>query len=636
MLTVERYFTAIIGMITIYGIIMTFYQFVSSYQKSDVVYLGYNLKEYIINKESPIQRIMINKKVKYLCVFEIVIIPVIYFLEDYICPLAYSFGVILWYGGIAIFFLLSFFAMFQSAKSVRMLNKNLDIERNKKCLDMIDQEYKDKVIKKGITLENLEKELDFIKWKRVCDKSPNLQDRYENLIYMLLNMYVEALDSESYEDIYLKNEIEIKVFDDLLSNKSIYPNEVFWEFQFKIIEYNIQSVLRKNGDVEKELFHADKNYSTELNWYSISEAIYQTGDDEERKKYIKYMTYKILYKNDSNEIKSFYITAISKCLKGEISKLSQGERSEEDIYNIFLCCKDNSEFKRKLCFHIYTQIEEWKGTMPDQLLELLDENSKIIIYIYIIGYISIYKSRAEKIKLIPVFIKKLLDGVDLRIINSEKILNEIVKYSNIGHKFQKEIYDQIIKYMYDDFDQEFLQNLVQQQLFEPAIILMIKINCLNQKYNTTSVYKDFGITDVYIRIINNLAFFPNFLDDKMRIFVTSIRYELEKYSKDLALSKFEKFEALLLSDLEIKSDDINETKISYCSRESIGKYALIKLSDENKNWSGLKYIIYKTYCNSNLSIEDYVEKISNISSLFYVDLSFVQKEKMKCFLWDLM
>ena len=47
------YFTVIIGQITIYGILLTFYQFVVSYQSNEKTagtYLGNNIDEYFIKK----------------------------------------------------------------------------------------------------------------------------------------------------------------------------------------------------------------------------------------------------------------------------------------------------------------------------------------------------------------------------------------------------------------------------------------------------------------------------------------------------------------------------------------------------------------------------------------------------------
>ena len=48
------FFTVIIGQITIYGILLTFYQFVASYQgneRSVTRYLGINITEYFVKKK---------------------------------------------------------------------------------------------------------------------------------------------------------------------------------------------------------------------------------------------------------------------------------------------------------------------------------------------------------------------------------------------------------------------------------------------------------------------------------------------------------------------------------------------------------------------------------------------------------
>lgn len=51
------FFTVIIGQITIYGILLTFYQFVASYQggeKAATCYLGINITEYFVKKKETV------------------------------------------------------------------------------------------------------------------------------------------------------------------------------------------------------------------------------------------------------------------------------------------------------------------------------------------------------------------------------------------------------------------------------------------------------------------------------------------------------------------------------------------------------------------------------------------------------
>ena len=59
------FFTVIIGQITIYGILLTFYQFVASYQggeKAATRYLGINITEYFVKKKIKIFNKIISKK----------------------------------------------------------------------------------------------------------------------------------------------------------------------------------------------------------------------------------------------------------------------------------------------------------------------------------------------------------------------------------------------------------------------------------------------------------------------------------------------------------------------------------------------------------------------------------------------
>ena len=59
------FLTIVIGQITIYGILLTFYQFVASYQGSEIGinrYLGINIKEFFVKKKIKVFNNFISKK----------------------------------------------------------------------------------------------------------------------------------------------------------------------------------------------------------------------------------------------------------------------------------------------------------------------------------------------------------------------------------------------------------------------------------------------------------------------------------------------------------------------------------------------------------------------------------------------
>ena len=81
----STFFTVVIGQITIYGILLTFYQFVASYQgneKSVTRYLGINITEYFVKKRIKIFNRIISKRMfGILLILEILYKPFITYME---------------------------------------------------------------------------------------------------------------------------------------------------------------------------------------------------------------------------------------------------------------------------------------------------------------------------------------------------------------------------------------------------------------------------------------------------------------------------------------------------------------------------------------------------------------------------
>lgn len=76
------YLTIVIGQITVYAILLTFYQFIVSFQgtndRSVLKYLGINLIEYFINKKLVIYNLIISKPLfGLLFILEILYKPII-------------------------------------------------------------------------------------------------------------------------------------------------------------------------------------------------------------------------------------------------------------------------------------------------------------------------------------------------------------------------------------------------------------------------------------------------------------------------------------------------------------------------------------------------------------------------------
>lgn len=95
------------------------------------------------------------------------------------------------------------------------------------------------------------------------------------------------------------------------------------------------------------------------------------------------------------------------------------------------------------------------------------------------------------------------------------------------------------------------------------------------------------------------------------------------------------FPALLIASPHFTKEFIQEDRIQYLFYTSIGKYALVKISDEGMNCKEMRDLIRKAYDYGNCSVEEYVESIAKECETYFYKLPFSQKSRTKKCLEDL-
>ena len=128
------FFTVIIGQITIYGILLTFYQFVASYQggeKAATRYLGINITEYFVKKKIKIFNKIISKKMfGVLLILEILYKPFMTIYGDTLGASTISIINFVWFSFAIGYFILFVVLFIQCTKSILMIKMSSDVKRN--------------------------------------------------------------------------------------------------------------------------------------------------------------------------------------------------------------------------------------------------------------------------------------------------------------------------------------------------------------------------------------------------------------------------------------------------------------------------------------------------------------------------
>lgn len=139
------YFTVLIGQITIYGILLTFYQFVASYQgnkKAVNQYLGINIAEFFVKKNVKFFNKIISKKYfGGIILLEFLYKPFITVYGGLISTEVIRFVNFLWYFFAVTYFCLFAFLFFRCTKSILMIKLYSSTPMNDLAIDEINKNF---------------------------------------------------------------------------------------------------------------------------------------------------------------------------------------------------------------------------------------------------------------------------------------------------------------------------------------------------------------------------------------------------------------------------------------------------------------------------------------------------------------
>ena len=128
------FFTVIIGQITIYGILLTFYQFVASYQggeKAATRYLGINITEYFVKRNISVFNNIVSRKIfGAIFVLEILYKPFITIYGDMLSIEIIRVMNFTWFFFVIFYFVVFVFLFFQCTKSILMIKLSSDVKTN--------------------------------------------------------------------------------------------------------------------------------------------------------------------------------------------------------------------------------------------------------------------------------------------------------------------------------------------------------------------------------------------------------------------------------------------------------------------------------------------------------------------------
>lgn len=460
------FFTIIIGEVTVYGVILAFYQFLASYkfnENSIDRYLGIKVIDYYIYKYLGFFNRIISSKIFKVCIFlHIFYKPFLLIYENVIGISIIKILNFIWYC-FAIFYFILFFKIFmECAKCTLIFKMNNNKERMNNIINDINVRFLKNIKeeqKNGMDVDLLELYLRRLSGRIQEDNNIDLQRHYNSLIKLIFNYYIQKKSNEINDiengGIISKNQIawvynldqELFILKNIINEKYFNLDEqnsnIIIEFYLDLIRLNLMRIKQEGYIHIRYTMHDDLPMNVEINkvfdmveWIKFSKKMYQTIPNQIKQDFINELYKKSLYEIETeNYYVQFCRECISELLIIEIDGIFLEKNEYNEFFNIFGSVIENEFFNEIYIQQIGENFMSLTKFDAKKIVNQLSEKNCTYLFIYIISYYSINKFTNWK------FINvKLLENLWERHISLQNNATEIIEQmrkSNIGHKFTK-------------------------------------------------------------------------------------------------------------------------------------------------------------------------------------------------------
>lgn len=656
------FLTVIIGQITIYGILLTFYQFVESYQgneKSVDRYLGNNIIEYFVKKKIKIFNSIISKKMfGILLILEILYKPFITIYGETIDASTISIVNFIWFSFAIGYFILFVMLFIQCTKSILMIRMSSDIKRNGYIISKINKDFLKKTMKERISkkaVDLLIRDFENLRNAIQIDDNVELQGRYNHLIYLIFSGYIERKQYEIYNiemtGKILKNQVvwiynsdcEVCLLQEIINETYFRLDEqnawLIINFYIDLIRLNL--MRSKLAGYSKVRFNRYDSLLTKVEektfdvsaWKDVTLKIYQKLSDENKQELIR------LLQRDVNQERDFYKQYYKGCINGlittEIDCVFSGKREQKNFVKIFGQIMKDKYFN-DVCSHlIRDKIIDYNRFDAGEIIGQLSGKNCTYLFSYIVLYYSIYRFRFDweyiNINVLRTLWKQHSSMQD----DAEEVIEKI-QNSNIGHRFEKKMYFKFIEYISASVDGELFNMVYNDKILDVFYVWTIKTSVINQNDPMYLIYKNNLDIDIKMVIINELAKHDELMEyESIYTWVQYMRYNTFATQNSIPGKLSITLRSLLLTNINAVIVANYAYANHYFYGDVIGAYLLVKiheLSDRTKKQKQIKEIIKNAFITRNMDIEEYINMIEEECHRCRCEMNYVQKEKMKEYL----
>lgn len=648
------YLAIVIGQITIYAILLTFYQFIVSFQgtngRSVLQYLGVNLIEYYVKKKLVIYNWVISKQwFGLLFVLEILYKPIISIYGKVIPDEIINILNFMWYAYVVFFFVVFVILFFQCTKCVLTIKRVIDRKRNTYLIRYINNEFRKKSfadLMKKSSIEMLIDDMKYIKYAIADDDNLELQTEYDKLIIDIFDDYEKRKEKEINllltKNRKVKNQVawihnmcnEYYLLYEFIEGKYIQVDHLLERYvqdlHLRLLDYNLKRALADEYQkISVDIFDSNEKSVDCREWKNLTEKIFEKGSLENKKRLIEALYGG--YHSENKLLKKYCKKIMLLLMRKFLWEVFKEKQQQKDFTYVFEYVLGDSEFNDLYASEMCDNLVSYKEVHVTELIKVVNKRNCTYIFAYLMIYYSIYRFRFEWENIDIIMLKELIkNGKGLE--NEFERINNILLNSRIGHRYSENMYLALVENIDKEITGKWLEDIYRQKNIDAFYMTIIKLCVFGQAYS--SFYQEGGM-ESKISYINELVRHEEILGfDNVKKMCFQMQYsdfqELGYWPKGLHIT----LRSLLLINISISNEMLDEM-MRYLHCSSVGQYMLVKYVGENSISKVKRDLIRKAYVASDMSIQEYVEYLNNECCICGVVLSYAKKEKMKSYLMEL-
>lgn len=632
--TNDIFWTVIIGQITIYAILLAFYEFMVSLQQEDEVYLGYRVIPFYVNQKCKAYRCIISKKwFSLLFLIGIIYNPIIYITQKKIGKNILIVLNTVWYLYVIFFFFVFAIAVVQSMRCVLAVKLITNLNEARYHTEIFNKAFRkhslSDMIKKTLT-ELFVYDVGHLIFCVEHDSNSAMGKSYDQLFFSLASDYLiwkkRGIKLKKERGITCRNQKawvynlnqECEIIKDYVSKRHACDKGAFaakcFDVYLEMMELNFQRAELEENNGEFDYY----------DWIDLGEVIWSTGSLSNKRRIATQLDG--ILQEVQGKYYNFLEILWKRILYQEICEVFEGQSKQHEFINIyetvFFSGKLEEFYVEKLlrCLIAYNEVN------AEELICLMCPADCTFVFVYLVLYYSMYKFRFDW-KYININNLKALKGRMSNLEDERDRIDELMMQSRflVDHRYDVCMLDALENGLKGNVTNQWLEAYRNQKNVDMFYLVIIKLCVYEQHYYAGG--EEQYIEDKYY-IMSELCKHNELITQKkLERMIFQMRYhELlgeSEWPEDVEIS----LRALLLTNIEItESMILKDWRFKYSGE--VGRYLLIKyIRDPMTELQ--KKIIGEAYISSNQPIESYIEELERECNYCRVELNYVDKEKMK-------